>query len=95
MIRQQRKPAGTMISVDAFIVSNLIPSSDPAVSFKGFWGSGYSPKFTAGLQKFSSYEGDYAEFTFTGTRVALLANTGKNLGKANIYLDGVLVTLNR
>lgn len=90
--KSAKKSDDAAIGIDKLIVSNLITSFDDAVSYQGIWGSGYSQKFTGGMQKFSTEQNSSAEFSFTGTQVALLANTGPSYGKANIYIDGVLVT---
>ncbi|SDP07052.1 pre-peptidase C-terminal domain-containing protein [Paenibacillus sp. yr247] len=90
--KSSKKSDGAMINIDAFIVSNLFTSFDNSVSYQGIWGSGYSQKFTGGMQKFSVELNNSAEFSFTGTRVALLVNSGPSYGMAQIYIDGVLVT---
>ncbi|MFD2613609.1 S8 family serine peptidase [Paenibacillus gansuensis] len=87
-----RKTDPTKITIDKWVVSNLTYSTDSLVIYKGAWGVSYGTKFSGGAQRFSNKAEAEAEYTFNGTRVAVQANTGKNLGKANIYIDGVLVT---
>ncbi|TFE22571.1 S8 family serine peptidase [Cohnella luojiensis] len=86
-----KKPKAA-INVDAFIVTNLISSLHPSTVFKGPWGTNYGLKFTDGIQRFTTTPDSSVEFTFTGTRVTLWSNIGKNRGKANIYIDDKLVT---
>ncbi|SDO24882.1 Subtilase family protein [Paenibacillus sp. yr247] len=90
--KSSKKSDDATIDIDKLIVSNLIASFDDSVSYQGIWGSGYSQKFTGGMQKFSVEQNSSVEFSFTGTRVALLANTGPGYGKAQIYIDDKLVT---
>ncbi|KRE36265.1 S8 family serine peptidase [Paenibacillus sp. Soil724D2] len=79
---------GSWINVDAFVVSNLIASSDINVSYNGAWGTMFGSRFTKGNERFTSSKNSAAEFVFTGTRVTLMSNTGSNRGKAQIFIDG-------
>ncbi|QGQ98839.1 hypothetical protein EHS13_30145 [Paenibacillus psychroresistens] len=89
--QQDPESKGTFINVDAFIVSNLMNSLDTSASYKGIWGVNYGTNFTGGAEKFSNSKNASVEILFTGTRVTLLSNTGKNRGKAYIYLDDNII----
>ncbi|WP_219838551.1 S8 family serine peptidase [Paenibacillus sp. R14(2021)] len=87
-----KKDGMTAINVDAFIVSNLIFSTAGNASMVGPWMTSYSKNYTRNQQISSDKANSSVEYPFTGTEVTLYANTGKNRGKASIYIDNKLVT---
>ena len=48
------------------------------------------PVIIRAAEKFNNTTNSYAQFTFTGVAVKWISPTNGNLGKADIYLDGVL-----
>jgi hypothetical protein len=88
----QRNGGGTSINMDALIVKQTIQETDAAASFKGPWMSHVNANHSGGEAKYSANVTSSSEFTFMGSEITLLANTAKNRGIADIYLDNVKVT---
>ncbi|RED52827.1 S8 family serine peptidase [Cohnella lupini] len=93
----KRDPAGkksgkAFINVDAFSVSELVEDSDPAALAIGPWQTSLSQKNYGGKAKYTSIKGSYILLPFEGTQVKLIATTGPNRGKANVYIDDELVS---
>ena len=60
--------------------------------YSGAWSDSADPTFYEGRAKSSAERGASVEFTFTGKDIYWRAAKGPNLGKADVYLDGVLQT---
>jgi len=79
--------------------SNTAEASTPAVtryeedhasvSYTGSWGAYNGASHSGGSIKASKATGDYAVFTFTGTKVTWIGNKNFNRGIAKVYIDGV------
>lgn len=63
---------------------------DQRISYTGTWSYYRGNEFYNGDEHFSNQTGAYAEFTFDGTSINYIAATSNNLGKCDIYIDGVL-----
>ncbi|MZQ83025.1 S8 family serine peptidase [Paenibacillus sp. 5J-6] len=87
-----KKAAHTYINVDAFKAATLMRSNDPTAIFNGLWGSSFNEYFSRGVQRFTETKDNSVMYTFSGSAVTLLANTGQNRGKANIYIDERLIS---
>lgn len=68
----------------------VVEETDPQIKYSGYWNNAVSSKHSGGSAKNSNTSGAYAEYTFTGTGIKLLAYTNSSKGIANIYLDGTL-----
>ncbi|MDE5867915.1 MAG: M60 family metallopeptidase, partial [Anaeroplasmataceae bacterium] len=73
----------------SFVKGQMVAPHDSNVMYSGEWGTknvlcDYGIIYTAG-------EGDYVEYTFTGSRVAYFADQSGDYGTVDIYLDGKLV----
>lgn len=86
------KKTSTFINVDAFSIAQLMQNDALSATFIGAWTTNYSLKNLGGSARYADVTGSYAQFKFSGTNVQLLAFTGANCGKANVYIDDVLVT---
>ncbi|REE69734.1 S-layer family protein [Paenibacillus taihuensis] len=73
-------PASSTVTID---------DSDPSITYGGAWGAGSGATY-AGTEKYSNAEGDYAQFSFTGTMIKVIAAKQRNAGKMDVYIDGVL-----
>jgi cytochrome c peroxidase len=63
----------------------------PAVAYAGTWTNESPPGVSGGSVRSASAAGAKATFTFTGQAVAWIAQTGPNLGKAAVFLDGTRI----
>jgi len=62
------------------------------VATTGVWKAQYAAGFSGGRLSFSTTTGGSHSITFTGSRVAVVLDSGPNRGVADVYLDGVLKT---
>lgn len=90
--------AAAFVEIDAFSVTkkfdgmqrSYVNNSDSTIVYSGSWtydsapGGGYMNDIS-----YSNTAGDFAEYTFTGTSIAVLAGKDVNRGICEIYLDGV------
>ncbi|WP_173119588.1 glycosyl hydrolase family 95 catalytic domain-containing protein [Paenibacillus qinlingensis] len=63
---------------------------DPAIVYTGAWSTYNDSADYSGTEKYSGVAGASAEFTFTGTSIDFISMKQTNLGKIDVYLDGVL-----
>lgn len=93
--------SGFYVSVDAFEVSKVASMPDPQetytvndddirVEYQPMWDYLYHIGLYNNDHRQSDVTGAVAEFTFTGTSISWIGAYSTNLGKANIYIDGVL-----
>ncbi|MDR6551017.1 S8 family serine peptidase [Paenibacillus qinlingensis] len=87
-----KKGAHAYINVDAFKAATLMRSNDVTATFKGLWGAAFGDSYSRGVQRFTETKDSSAVYTISGSVVTLLANTGNNRGKADIYLDEVRIS---
>ncbi|NBD22988.1 S8 family serine peptidase [Paenibacillus sp. T1] len=86
-----RKGDPAFVNVDAFVVKHLVQDADTSqVRYEGTWMTSFSTVYSGHSVTTSLKKDDFAEITFTGTKVRLLAPVGDKRGIANIYLDGQL-----
>jgi D-alanyl-D-alanine carboxypeptidase len=74
----------------AFRVS-LHDETSPLVHYSGFWRSEQSSATAGGSMVRARSAGKRAMFTFIGTGVAWISETGTGRGRADVYLDGARV----
>lgn len=67
-----------------------IDDRDPAINYTGSWSNYNDGGDYNGTEKYNNKAGDSAEFTFTGTSIKLISMKQRNMGKIDVYLDGVL-----
>ncbi|HUG47859.1 MAG TPA: S8 family serine peptidase [Candidatus Limnocylindria bacterium] len=77
------------VSSAQFTVS-LAQAESSAVTYRGDWSTSSIAKTLGGKVRHSAQAGARATFTFTGRQVALVALTGPNRGKADVYVNGNL-----
>ena len=63
-----------------------------AIRYTGNWTTHSNSKHSGGAMKYSYTKGNTIEFKFNGTGFDLYGMTSAARGKANIYIDGTLVT---
>ena len=69
--------------------NKVINNTDQKIVYKGDWIHNQKALVSFNRDEhFSSNNGDYAEFTFTGRGISILGTKSDNLGYANIFLDG-------
>ncbi|MNC28299.1 hypothetical protein D3C75_764990 [compost metagenome] len=102
--KNNKEQPSLFINVDSFRVTGqpvaVLPKeaavrfeeTNAFVQFKGIWKTSVSVLNSGGTVKYSEVQGNFAQFNFTGKKVELVANTGVNGGKANVYVDGKLAT---
>lgn len=89
----EAKKSGTaFLNVDAFTVANFVEDDDYSGSFNVPWFTNISSKHLGGMARYSELADSTAQYQFEGKKVQLIAYTGPNRGKANIYIDDNLVT---
>ncbi len=69
----------------------VFDESSRYVHFSGGWGQAEFARYNGGMARFAIDNGTTAWFTFQGTSIAWIGPVGPTRGKANIYLDDVLV----
>ncbi|KRE64718.1 DUF4073 domain-containing protein [Paenibacillus sp. Soil750] len=67
-----------------------VDDRDPSVVYTGTWSTYNDGGDYNGTEKYSGTAGASAEFTFTGTSIDFISMKQTNLGKIDVYLDGVL-----
>ena len=97
-------PDYQMISVDAVIVNkatreeamlvpvDVVQEYYASVVYEGVWNNSISRKHSGVSSKYTNVQGNYVEYTFDSNKIKVLGETGPNRGKANVYIDGQLVT---
>ena len=61
------------------------------VHFSGGWGEAEFARYNGGLVRYAIDSGTTAWFTFRGTSITWIGPVGPTRGKANVYLDDILV----
>ena len=78
-------------SVNASKVAYIIDDQDGDITYSGTWSSvTNSIQFYHRSYHLSNTPTDYAEYTFSGTRVGIFAAKGPSMGKIDVYIDGDL-----
>ncbi|MCM3630534.1 S8 family serine peptidase [Paenibacillus glycanilyticus] len=86
-----KKNDPAFVNVDAFIVKHLVQDADfYQVHYDGTWTTSFSTVYSGQSVTTSIAKDDFAELSFTGTKIRLLAPIGSNRGIADIYIDGKL-----
>ena len=67
---------------------------DARVSYSGTWYQNNYSSLYASTQTYSNAPGSSVSFAFTGTTVSYVYGMASNLGYANVYIDGTLVSTN-
>jgi hypothetical protein len=94
----QKDPAAAtaVVVVDAFDVTTSgtrHEETDPAIAYTPGWDRGNRDHaYSEGTAALSATQGDQATFTFTGTSVSWIGFRGPQMGIANVFVDGILVT---
>ena len=70
----------------------LVQGEGSAVAFAGGWTKAGMVKASGGAVRYSKNSGATARLSFTGRSLSLVATTAPTRGKADVYLDGKLVT---
>ncbi|SEU27606.1 S8 family serine peptidase [Paenibacillus sp. NFR01] len=94
---KNEKSGGYSTNVDAIVVTKpadgaslkIYQDMNPFVKFTGVWTTQISSKNSGGSAKYSDLTGNAVKFTFLGTKVTLLSQTGPTRGMVDIYIDGV------
>lgn len=71
---------------------NTAPTTDdrdPALYYSGMWSDLYDGGDYAGTERYSNQTGAYVEHYFSRTSVRWIGTKYVNMGKADVYLDGV------
>lgn len=83
------------IVVDAFDVitpGRRYEEYDPAITLGGFWNRNVARPWSGGASATSNRQGQTLTFSFTGTSVSWIGCRKSSAGgRANVYIDGVLV----
>lgn len=74
-------PTGSWTTVD---------ETNPSVTYGGTWLNWNDSNLYGGTCKYVDATNDYVQFAFTGTGVKWISSKQNNLGKADVYIDGVL-----
>lgn len=67
----------------------LVNNNDPAIHYTGNWVADSGRPSGKDVNK-TETNGDYFEYTFNGTGIDLITEKGAELGKVEVYIDGVL-----
>ncbi|HEV2006124.1 MAG TPA: glycoside hydrolase family 25 protein [Candidatus Limnocylindrales bacterium] len=59
-----------------------------AATYSGPWSTGSFSSASGGTLKFTSARGAWAQYSFTGSSISLVAYRGPTRGSANVYVDG-------
>jgi subtilisin family serine protease len=70
--------------------TKTVEENDPQVTYSGTWTTSNSSSHSGGSARYNNTAGAYAQFTFNGTGIKVLAYTANNRGLADIYIDGTL-----
>ena len=99
-------PDQNPIVVDALIVTKAtkeeaansnatsIEDTNFAVNFNGVWSLNLSPRNSGKSARYSNQKGSSAEVMVRGAQIIVMGTKGQDRGKADIYVDGKLVTPN-
>lgn len=74
------------------LTQTLFEETDPALIYSGTWSAFTNAALSGGAMKYSGQTGAKAEFTFNGKGIKWIAAKANQLGKAKVYIDGVLQT---
>ncbi|WP_127583357.1 carboxypeptidase regulatory-like domain-containing protein [Paenibacillus koleovorans] len=84
---------GTRIAViDPLAQPEVIDDTQAIVQIGGTWSPSTNVSHYGGGAKLSNQVGAYVDIPFYGTRAKVLSGVGTSRGKADVYVDGVLVT---
>jgi subtilisin family serine protease len=88
---------GTNINVDSFVInqnysSYLADEKDSRIKYSGSWGSKSSANFIGGTSKYTATKGNSLTLPFVGKGIKVFSYTSNNHGKADIYIDGKLIS---
>lgn len=77
---------------DKELIYEKVNDNDSKITYNGAW-TAYKDDsaFYNGDEHFSNQKNAYAEFSFVGCGIELIAATSSNLGKCDIYVDEILV----
>jgi hypothetical protein len=70
-------------------VFTVVPYDETSVSYSSGWGKWSSSVNYGGSTRYNNLKGSWAKFSFSGSAVYLISPKTPNLGKADIYLDGI------
>ncbi len=84
--------AGKQIRFDGYRVNGIVYSDMYDLVDYNSWKALASGSAFNGYYRMSGTAGATAKFTFTGTQIGIISAKGPNMGIADIYVDGVLVT---
>ncbi len=70
-------------------VVTRIEENNSVVKYNGSWTNHSSSLHSGGTMKYTNASGTFAELTFTGNEVKILAMTSAARGLADVYIDGV------
>jgi len=86
-------PAQAALADTGPALSGTYENTSPLISYTGSWATTAGSRDSGGDNATGKVGGDSAEFTFAGTGVDWIGRTAPYLGLADVYLDGVLVTV--
>jgi hypothetical protein len=69
---------------------NYIDDKNASVTYSPSWSNYNSSSDYSGSESFIKSANSYAQYTFNGTGVQYLSMTQHNMGKVDVYIDGVL-----
>jgi C1A family cysteine protease len=71
-------------------VFNTIDDTARAIAYNTAWSKYNSDRDYGGSESYTSTAGNYAQYTFNGTSIRYIGMKQPNMGKVDVYLDGVL-----
>jgi len=72
--------------------TQIFQETNSNIAYTGTWASGSLSSFSGGTAKSSNVTNSSSEFTFTGTGIKWVSYLSSNRGKANVYIDGILIS---
>lgn len=70
-------------------VYSIVPYDNVSFSYSSGWGKWSSSLNYGASTRYKATKGAYAKFSFSGSSVYLVSPKSPNLGKANVYIDGI------
>jgi uncharacterized protein YjdB len=86
----QAKAQVTVTDGTSTVQKIMVDDRDPSIVYTGTWSNYNDSGDYNGTEKYNGTAGASAQFTFTGTSIELISMKQTNLGKIDVYLDGVL-----
>ncbi|KRF42999.1 C1 family peptidase [Paenibacillus sp. Soil787] len=69
----------------------IVDDINKDITYNVTWSKYSSSRDYGGSESFTSVAGNYAQYTFTGSTIRYIGMKQPNMGKVDVYLDGVLI----